>query len=606
MPFGLLRFGALPIRDYPFLFFREDVKMKKRQRSASTLLRDTLLVYLLILMICIAVAVISIEKVSSQNKNLFQANLDIYSAEIDNRLANIHYQPLNILVNTNSLSPVPNADIFSETADVRSLKGNLTSLQNSDGRWFNFFFYRTADRLWVSSDNRYFPYKEWRDTLDGLAVMAENGSLRQLSRDSSWALFPVGDSLYILHCIEYNGFLAGTWIKAERLLSALLGFDQTKTAILLSEKEDKSYPLNRSYDLDDAAQKSGLASQDMVVTKRLRGADFVVQIIVDNRGVYAGAFLLQIGLSVVSILLLTSGLFLLLYTYRQVIRPLNHFSVCLEDYIEEKGIPNEENFFELQQVNRIFRGLLKQLENLKIKIYEEKFQRQQVEFEYFQAQIQPHFYLNCLNIIFNMATTGHVEEIGQFSILLSRYLRALFRNGMEPIPLKEELDVIDNYLAIQHIRYGGKYAYRISRQDGLEEIPIPPFILLTMVENSIKHNLTPDGVLKISLEIKRMQAQEESYLYIVIDDSGSGFPPSVLQPLNQGKRPQRQSGHGIGIWNTLQRLRIIYDGQASIHFSNNLSGGARVEIRIPLCPPDPAKEKQMESEGGDSYEYPDR
>ena len=190
MPFGLLRFGALPIRDYPFLFFREDVKMKKRQRSASTLLRDTLLVYLLILMICIAVAVISIEKVSSQNKNLFQANLDIYSAEIDNRLANIHYQLLNILVNTNSLSPVPNADIFSETADVRSLKGNLTSLQNSDGRWFNFFFYRTADRLWVSSDNRYFPYKEWRDTLDGLAVMAENGSLRQLSRDSSWALFP--------------------------------------------------------------------------------------------------------------------------------------------------------------------------------------------------------------------------------------------------------------------------------------------------------------------------------------------------------------------------------------------------------------------------------
>lgn len=176
-------------------------------------------------------------------------------------------------------------------------------------------------------------------------------------------------------------------------------------------------------------------------------------------------------------------------------------------------------------------------------------------------------------------------------VSISRYLRALFRNGMEPIPLKEELDVIDNYLAIQHIRYGGKYAYRISRQEGLEEIPIPPFILLTMVENSIKHNLTPDGVLNISLDIQRVQTQDEACLYIVIDDSGGGFPPGVLQRLNQGKKPQRQSGHGIGIWNTLQRLRIIYGGQASILFSNNACGGARVEIRIPLRPPDTAQEK---------------
>ncbi|MCI9406278.1 MAG: histidine kinase [Oscillospiraceae bacterium] len=559
--------------------------MKKRQRSASTLLQDTLLAYVFILIICIAVAVISIEKVSSQNKNLFQANLDIYSAEIDNRLANIHYQLLNILVNTNSLSSVPNADIFLETAAIRTLKSSLTSLQNSDGHWFNFFFYRAADHLWVSSDNRYFSYKEWRDTLDSLSAMVENEDLRQLSLDHSWTLFPVGESLYILHCIEYNGFLAGTWIKAERLLSALLSFDQTKTAILLSEKGNKIYPLSQQYELDGTAQKSGLTSQNMTVTKRLQGADFQVQIIIDNHGVYAGAFLLQISLSVVSILLLASGLFLLLYTYRQVIRPLNHFSVCLEDYIAEKGIPNEENFFELQQVNRIFRSLLKQLENLKIKIYEEKLQRQQVEFEYFQAQIQPHFYLNCLNIIFNMATTGHVKEIGQFSILLSNYLRALFRGGMEPIPLKEELDVIDNYLAIQHIRYGGKYTYHISRQDGLEDIPIPPFIILTMVENSIKHNLTPDGGLDISLEIKRTEKEDESDLDITIDDSGGGFSPSALEQLNQGKRLQRQNGRGIGIWNTLQRIRIIYGGKASVHFSNNPLGGARVEIRIPLCPP---------------------
>ena len=172
-----------------------------------------------------------------------------------------------------------------------------------------------------------------------------------------------------------------------------------------------------------------------------------------------------------------------------------------------------------------------------------------------------------------------------FRSLLSNYLRALFRGGMEPIPLKEELDVIDNYLAIQHIRYGGKYTYHISRQDGLEDIPIPPFIILTMVENSIKHNLTPDGGLDISLEIKRTEKEDESDLDITIDDSGGGFSPSALEQLNQGKRLQRQNGRGIGIWNTLQRIRIIYGGKASVHFSNNPLGGARVEIRIPLCPP---------------------
>ena len=206
-----------------------------------------------------------------------------------------------------------------------------------------------------------------------------------------------------------------------------------------------------------------------------------------------------------------------------------------------------------------------------------------------QAQIQPHFYLNCLNIIYHMATSGRKEEIGPFIILLSQYLRALFRNGMEPIPLSEELQAVDHYLTIQKIRYGPKFHYQVCGQDGLDRIPIAPFTVLTMVENSIKHNLNPDGILQVSLEISRIRAEGQPYLQLVISDTGSGFPPQVLEALCHGDRVRPSNGRGIGIWNTLQRIRLIYGGRASVDFANRQPHGALVTIRIPLfgAPQDP-------------------
>lgn len=564
--------------------------MKKKQRSAAGWLEQALVYYLLILIVCLFISVISIVEVSRQNKRMFQTNLDMYAAEISDRLENVHYRLLDVLVNTNPLPAVPEEDLLSEIVSLRALQKGLTNLQNSDGRWFNFFFYRESDGQWATSSNQYFSYDDWQSALGYLNQLADSGDLIRMSQQNTWTTFSHDQSLYVIQLLRYRGFLAGAWIRADRLMAALQEFDQTEKAIVLPGEGDLAYTLDgQAIDQTQLYGERRAPGRAMTVTESFRNSDFQVQILIVSQGAYERAFLLQILLLVLSLLLLIIGMFFLCHTQHSVLRPLKEFSAHLDEYAAEGGMPNAESFLELQQVNRSFQRLLTQLQDLKIRIYEEKLQRQQVEYEYLQAQIQPHFYLNCLNIIYHMATSGRKEEIGPFIILLSQYLRALFRNGMEPIPLSEELQAVDHYLTIQKIRYGPKFHYQVCGQDGLDRIPIAPFTVLTMVENSIKHNLNPDGILQVSLEISRIRAEGQPYLQLVISDTGSGFPPQVLEALCHGDRVRPSNGRGIGIWNTLQRIRLIYGGRASVDFANRQPHGALVTIRIPLfgAPQDP-------------------
>ena len=116
-------------------------------------------------------------------------------------------------------------------------------------------------------------------------------------------------------------------------------------------------------------------------------------------------------------------------------------------------ITGNNYYEEFENVGEIWRNLEKEIQELKVQVYEEQLEKQKTKIDYLQLQIRPHFYINCLNSIYSMAQLKHTEEIQQLALYVSGYMRSIFRKGTKPILMDEELQQIVNYVKIHNILY---------------------------------------------------------------------------------------------------------------------------------------------------------
>lgn len=179
-----------------------------------------------------------------------------------------------------------------------------------------------------------------------------------------------------------------------------------------------------------------------------------------------------------------------------------------------------------------------------------------------------------------MAQLGNYKDINSMIVFVSRYLRYLFQTDKELVRLEYELAHIKAYTDIQAMRFGSIFSYtcNINKED--EGALIPPLLLITFVENTLKHSHVEEGLLEITISITKISIDKEDYLQIDIVDSGQGFPSEVLERLSEGKKLDTTTSH-IGISNSIQRLSLLYDSNYQIYFYNEAAGGAHIQLRIP-------------------------
>ena len=196
-------------------------------------------------------------------------------------------------------------------------------------------------------------------------------------------------------------------------------------------------------------------------------------------------------------------------------------------------------------------------------------------------QIQPHFYINCMSLIYNMAVMGEDDTIQQLSACVSDYFRYIFRADGERISLREELRHVGNYLEICRIRYKERLTFRVEEGEGTGEVDIPPLLLHTFVENSVKYAAGSGKATEILVCARQME--EEGIVEIRVEDNGTGFPESVLESLRAEEDIVTEKGTRIGIRNGITRLALIYGPAAGVRFENREEGGAGVIIRLPAA-----------------------
>jgi two-component system LytT family sensor kinase len=185
------------------------------------------------------------------------------------------------------------------------------------------------------------------------------------------------------------------------------------------------------------------------------------------------------------------------------------------------------------------------------------------------SQINPHFLFNTLNTVSSLIRFD--PDMARGVVLkLSNILRRLLRKHETFVPLREELDFIDDYLDIEVIRFG-RDKLQIFKEIDSEALDafVPSMLLQPMIENAIKHGLAPrlEGG-----EIHIRTHRRGGRLYLEIDDNGIGIPQERLREVYGG---------GIGISNVFERLRLLYGDQFKMDIRSRAGEGTQICIEIP-------------------------
>jgi two-component system LytT family sensor kinase len=210
---------------------------------------------------------------------------------------------------------------------------------------------------------------------------------------------------------------------------------------------------------------------------------------------------------------------------------------------------------------------------IQIKLEEQERLLLHARMEALQNQINPHFLFNTLNSISSLVRFDP-ERAREVIFKLAAILRRLLNSGEAFAPLRDEFEFIDNYLDIEVVRFGRDKLHVVKDLDPASlDVVVPSMLLQPLVENSIKHGLSPK-VEGGSIFLRSRVAN--SRLIIEVEDDGVGMGSAQLEESSSW------TGMGIGMANISERLHVLYGDTARMTIDSHEGKGTLVRIRLPL------------------------
>lgn len=185
-----------------------------------------------------------------------------------------------------------------------------------------------------------------------------------------------------------------------------------------------------------------------------------------------------------------------------------------------------------------------------------------------RTQIEPHFLFNTMATIVQMYRTDRADAGPTLARLIDYMSAARAHMRRQEAVLADELALTEGYLEIQRLRMGARLRYEIEVSPELRGNRVPPAALLTLVENAIKHGLSPrpgGGQLRVAAH------RDGAWVALNVSDDGVGF--------------RATSGRGLGLANLRARMLGLYGGEASLRLTGAPEGGVMATMRLPFGPP---------------------
>lgn len=177
-------------------------------------------------------------------------------------------------------------------------------------------------------------------------------------------------------------------------------------------------------------------------------------------------------------------------------------------------------------------------------------QSRQAELSFLRSQINPHFLFNSLNNIYALVYERSPQSLEALSAL-SDLLRYIIYDTDEKVDLQKELDYIDKYISLQRLRFDHKIGINMHVTGDINEVQLPPLLLIPFVENAFKHGALSSDEDGISINV---MAMHHRLLFHCTNLKGSH---------------QRDAGGGIGLQNVRRRLELLYPGKHKLQIKED-------------------------------------
>ncbi len=296
----------------------------------------------------------------------------------------------------------------------------------------------------------------------------------------------------------------------------------------------------------------------------------------DSLGSYA---ILLIILNVV--LLLVAEMVIIRYLARRI-QPLMSMMENLKQGDFQTEIPGDEKD-EFSYLFDAFRSMQQRIQQQFNEIYHLSLLQKEANLKLMHAQINPHF---IYNIFYNMNWLIQLKKYDKLEDMVEAvavFFKKSLNNGQPFILIRDEMKMLESYIAIQHIRFGDRFQAKVEIQPEILDTPILTHLLQPIVENAIRHGVEPlpqPGQVWI-----RGYFQQEQLIF-EIEDNGVGMDEQTLCQIRQTlKKAQTDTGDFFALNNVHQRIQILYGESYGLRIESQPQQGTRVQIVLPKTLP---------------------
>jgi two-component system sensor histidine kinase YesM len=233
---------------------------------------------------------------------------------------------------------------------------------------------------------------------------------------------------------------------------------------------------------------------------------------------------------------------------------------------------------EIGQLMNSFNYMIKRVNVLVEEQYRTGKEIKNAELKALQAQINPHFLYNTLDLINWKAIDNDVHEIAEISQKLAKFYKLSLNRGKDIISIEDEVKHVATYVQIQNLRFDNRINFIVDVSEEIYEYSILKIILQPIVENSILHGILEnrdeqEGVIKLSGKLV------DDTILLTIEDNGVGMAEERAKEIITVN--STAESHGYGVRNINNRIKLCYGQQYGLRYFSSLGKGTLVEVRLP-------------------------
>lgn len=338
-------------------------------------------------------------------------------------------------------------------------------------------------------------------------------------------------------------------------------------------------------ELAEGDRKEASYGEQFWFYRSIDGGKMQILLTVPNQTIVEALFPTVMSSIIAAIIAVVASIICSIIYSRAISKPIRTLSdemktLTLNEY---SGSVLESREDEIGILQDSFNHMIARNKELIAREYQAKLEKRNAQLRALQAQINPHFMYNTLQVIGGMALEKSAPEIYQITLALSDIMRYSLNFSKEMVPLEEEVQYLESYIMIQNERFGGRVQLHMDMAPESMECLIPKLILQPLVENSFEHGLLNKGGAWIITVESRIIEQED--LLLRVKDNGIGFDPQRLaeiqSKIEQDMVTALKSGSHIGLTNVHARIRLRCSGEGyGLSISSTPEDGTTVSVRM--------------------------